>query len=305
MAHRDESHPTLGTAVQDGATAGALPEPPPVRSFELHPPLSDGGRRCLRTLIANSNTQLAREAARYPESIYASTEPLTEADFEYYCDAVVNFRWSEEWRSTESRRGYGVFGMPAPLAEVHELEPVQFVRLLAVCGVLGNRYLHPLASDVLDGYRQRSSWALTLAEFAAILQSIGMSGDMIAHTYLDSYVWFTAPFRWGPEATWPYFANRLGAVARALEGKASEMPAPLVVDLGDGQIDIRAHDEVFMAHRVENAFDVLDCFPSVPAPLEARLWEMALGPAKIRRPRAQRITTPHELPEPQRTPRSR
>jgi hypothetical protein len=225
---------------------------PPLRDFEPHPPLSDEGRRALATFVEAANDWLER----LQESNLTRAEglqALNPRDLAYLADALETLQYNQGEFWTPFEWAHVPRNLHKLLADTSPFEPIQLVRILILTGDLGGRAgISWAAQSILSDYRKLRGMGFGLRDLGRLFEIAGLNPDLIAQVYLDS--WRHDWFRWGPDATWPFFAERTDALQTALRGNFQQSST---------------HRE---PHCSVNAFDALDCFPRVPPPLEEELW---------------------------------
>ena len=121
--------------------------------------------------------------------------------------------------------------------------------------------------ELLLFYRQHHPDCGGLRELAAVLESLQLSPWRIGQEMLSS--WGASQFwRWGNDAIWPYFAERLQLLEDALT-------------LNTGSSWETGYYE--QQRQRQNAFKVLKAFPQPPAQLTSRLWQLAFEGPKAER----------------------
>jgi Domain of unknown function (DUF4132) len=169
-----------------------------------------------------------------------------------------------------------------------ELTPLHVVRLLRLAGLLQampaaitlNKLDPRIPRELLEGlfgaYRNSHQPRMGLRELAAAFRASALDDELVAWARLGDN--WGRRFEWEDEATWPYFADRLDWLARALDAPGS----PSALARAYGGIDRRAA-----------ALALLAVFPEPPARFLPRLWEHALSTSKVHRPLAQKVLEKH------------
>ncbi len=156
-----------------------------------------------------------------------------------------------------------------------DLELTHVVRFLVAVGLVDewNRGLRQavIVDRYLRHFRDTHGLSFGLREIAVALQQSGFDASLIGWSRLGSY--WQSSFRWEPEAVWPYFVEHLEIVEEALELRPSQDEKDMIW---------------LRPKRQTNALAVLEAFPRMPAGLQPRLWQIALGSAKADRAAAQR-----------------
>lgn len=115
------------------------------------------------------------------------------------------------------------------------------------------------AAPLLGHYRQSHGSRFGLRELGQVLAALGLSEKALVRLVLDP--WSPRFLEWEDDAVWPFFAERFEIVEEAIAGTTK----------GAAWWDRRVRPA---------AFALLAKFPSYPPRMRARLWAMALGPAK-------------------------
>ena len=192
--------------------------------------------------------------------------------------------WTGDPRSILARAANGDAEGMKILFQRPELTPLHAVRLLRLSGLLQtmpnalieNKLDPRIPTESLErlfgAYRNTHQPRMGLRELAAAFRASALDDELIAWARLGD-TW-RPRFEWEDEATWPYFADRLDWLARALEtpGSSSALARAYI-----GTTDRRAA-----------ALALLATFPEPPPRFVPRLWELALGSSKVHRPLAQK-----------------
>ncbi|MBE9140259.1 DUF4132 domain-containing protein [Nodosilinea sp. LEGE 07088] len=152
---------------------------------------------------------------------------------------------------------------------------IQAVRLLILMRYLSVERLQRYSTlfndeghELLRLYRQHHPECGGLRELAAVLDVLQLIPSRIGIEILNA--WEESQFwRWGSDAIWPYFAERLQLLENALTINA-------VGSCWDGNYYERQQQR-------RNAFKVLKTFPQPPAQLVSRLWKLAFEGPKAER----------------------
>ncbi|MCG8365325.1 MAG: DUF4132 domain-containing protein [Pseudanabaenales cyanobacterium] len=164
------------------------------------------------------------------------------------------------------------------LLTLTEFQLIHVVRLLILMGRLVDKRYAQYSSFLLDHeghelllcYRQHHPECGDLRELAAVLECLHLSPDRIGDDILGA--WGNSSFwRWGQEAIWPYFAERVYLLESVL--------SPNTGHNWESQYENRK--------RRQNGFKVLKTFPQPPAELMPVLWNLAFEGPKTERAIAQ------------------
>lgn len=158
-----------------------------------------------------------------------------------------------------------------------ELLPAHLVRFLVMVGALrrGDQHDNRILSygywmeSLVPVYR-RTHPTVGLRELGAAFPAAGLESRRLGGGLLGSYQEQSAPFGLPPALVWPYWAEHLEVLSKALE--------PLTGDY------VRRYHQRQVRR---NVFHALGTFPQPAPSLVPQLWELALGP-KSERPAAQR-----------------
>ena len=196
--------------------------------------------------------------------------------------------WTGDPRSILARAAHDDAEGMKLLLQRPDLTPLHVVRLLRLSGLLQstrnelieNKLDLRVPSESLErlfgAYRNSHQPRMGLRELAAAFRASALDDELIAWARLGDH-WHPR-FEWEDEATWPYFADRLDWLARALDPPSS----PTALARAYGLTDRRAA-----------ALALLATFPEPPPRFLPRLWELALGTSKIYRPLAQKALEKH------------
>jgi len=196
--------------------------------------------------------------------------------------------WTGDPRSILARAANGDFEGMKLLFQRPELTPLHLVRLLRLAGLLQTmsndpkeKLLDPrIPAQTLDrlfaAYRDTHQPRMGLSELAAAFRASALDDELIAWARLGG-TWGRR-FVWENEATWPFFAERLDWLARALDTSGSSSRLLKLYGATDRQA---------------SALALLAIFPEPPARFLPRLWEHALGTSKVYRPLAQKVLENH------------
>ena len=157
---------------------------------------------------------------------------------------------------------------------------IHAVRFLAMLHAIRSPQEYHMGMDLrvvpsIEVYRRSHTPKITLSHLAEAIRSLGLPDDILASCLLESH--FPA-FDWEPEAVWPFFLSKTDQLEKAFEPPA-----------GDWMARYRRK------RKFDNTLRVLAKFPEAPPALLGKLWEMALGPSKADRLRAQQAVA--KLPD--------
>ncbi|MEM9554238.1 MAG: DUF4132 domain-containing protein [Acidobacteriota bacterium] len=276
----------------DALTAAVAALDPIVEpSFDA--PLPEATHAALREFCAGWTAAARGQYEREKESRTWLTEPrpLTDSDADRVFELVQRGTLEQLEASSIQRSWYwGDWrrSIRALLARP-EIEPIHAVRFLLVLGLLereesdslrlvgwqGGRYLdhYRTVYCLRAGEGQDSTVlesGLDLRQLAAVLRVIGLDDETIGWDRLYEE-WGHRAYRWPARAVWPFFAERLELLEKALGVR------PLPTWIPKYRVDgIR-----------RSAFEIVSWLPSVPASLQPALWEAALGSVRAERLPAQ------------------
>ena len=263
-------------AIQPGADALTLPPLPPIPE---HLPLGPDTETAWQKCFAAINAAIARRhAGSAPRGFHQDVKPVTTQDI------AQGFAMLQGGETKTVFFGLAYLGMDKEyqqsLSEFWqrpELQPAHLVRFLVMVGSLrrGDADEHHILSygmwmeSLVPVYR-RTHPEVGLRELGAAFRDAGLSSARLGHGLLGSYWEQRAPFGLTTDLIWPYWAEHLDVLAKALEPATGDYMA-------------RWHQR----HSRRNVFHALATFPQPPAPLVPQLWELAIGP-KSERAAAQR-----------------
>ncbi|HVA48351.1 MAG TPA: DUF4132 domain-containing protein [Pirellulales bacterium] len=160
------------------------------------------------------------------------------------------------------------------LAQHPDIRLIHLVRLMTLTGYITARHwANPTMFWGTDGslraYHEHHIPGVTLREFAAVLEGIGIDSRMIGYELLSGD---QSRFQWLADGSVEYFSERLDILQKSLDARA---------------LAGTFHYEWLGART--NALKLLSHFPSVPPSLIGRIWQIAIGAGKTDRAAAQRI----------------
>ncbi len=270
-----------------GAATAPAPEPeelPPRTPLDLHPPVTPALRAAVAKIFDAYNAHAACQkdvvakavANRFPLP-YRPLEPLVPDDLDRVCrqleeggslrGSLTNTLTVARSFATDSSGAFQEFLAHPDCRLIH------VVRLLAMQNLVespSDRHSGFVwgSAACLAAFRAAHEPPITLLDVADALRSLSITDEIILREALEGY----GAFDWEWEAVWPYFMDRLEHLERAFEPAAGDWSARYRQD--------RARN---------NAYRILSGFRRVPPSLVGRLWELAIGPTKADRQKAQPI----------------
>ncbi|HWB09224.1 MAG TPA: DUF4132 domain-containing protein [Pirellulales bacterium] len=261
----------------------ALPRLPPV---EVNVPLTAEARRVVAELIeaynrtaAERNRLIAAQRQQHPTHrwvdlpIYDSTradevcgvlESATDLPSMFDRDPLLGWQFSEDIDKHLER-----------FAAHPDVRLIHLVRLLGLIGSINSRSSGRMTMFMmrteayLRRFHEQHTGEFTLRHLAAVLEAVGLDGDIPGCDLLSAYV--QRP-RWMAPYFEPYFCEHVELLMTALDNR------PL-----GGRFDFE-----WRGAR-ERALDIISKFSALPPKLIAQLWSIAIGSAKTGRAAAQQI----------------
>lgn len=210
---------------------------PPPRDFDPYPRLSGEVRTALAAFVDAVNARLEARKGTSQRDVQG-LEPLGPRDLAYVEEALETLQYSQGEIWTPFEWGHVGLSTHKLLTDASSFEPIQLIRLLILTHDLGGRAgITWQAEAILADYRKDRADEIGLRELAQLFEIAGLDSALVARTYLDS--WTNRSLRWGPEATWPFFAERLDALSTALRERLSRAPPVASAD-SDPTASLRA-----------------------------------------------------------------
>ena len=284
LERRLEAEPAKGTRDQienllaSLASASAPSESEPVSTISAHCPLTPDAEAAFRACIEEIN-RIHEELGRGPNAVRRLPKQISPERVEEAVESLKSLVPGEkEGRyflafdayDTSIRKALSTFLEHPDLHLIHAVRTL----ILFTCVWPGSEHdrTYGFRGEVdryLTVYRRRHPPPTTLRALADVLTALGLDDRRIGRCYLrSSGYYYGQPFPWGAEAVWPYFAERLDLLETAFAARPGYL-------------------RYWGGVERSRALDVLLMFPSPPPTLSATLWELALGPGKLDRPRAQ------------------
>jgi hypothetical protein len=265
---------------------------PPLPAISLEAPLPDHVYEAFKQMIKECDQAVAEYVERMKEMPYSGYsegknkfKPTSGQQIEqlwqvlqsgkakscYSKSYITSFRYA-----AQNIGGKSILGFLA----TPELELIHLVRFLLILDELSVHSDHPYFGyhclKYLNHYRNSHSTSFGFRELANVLKLLGLESDPIRHEMRENYHQrnVKAILKWGNDALWPYFAENIDILTDIFTPKVKSSPY-------DYEYGVQSRREI--------GLEILETFPTPPAELEPKLWEIALGGSKKEAPIAQNI----------------